>query len=132
MKRVLFGALLAVLWSAPIRAADTHEAVAEDAIKAFSGFADALTAVKDKESAQKANPDLKKWGEQIAGIKKRMDVLGEPKADKREELDKKYKPKMEEAVKKMQAEMSRIATKVDGGLDILKSITDVLAPPDKK
>ncbi len=132
MKKVLLTAVLAFVWTLPGRAQDTHDDLAEDAIKTFSGFADVLASIKDKESAEKAKIELKKTGDKLADLKTRIDKIGEPQGAKKDELEKKYKPKMEEVQKKVQGEMLRIATKVDGGQDIIKDIAAVLAPLGKK
>jgi Skp family chaperone for outer membrane proteins len=128
MKNLMFAAVVALAWTATSRAQDTHEALAEDAIKAFNSFADVLGTIKDKASADKAKTDLQKTGEKLAGLKERFDKIGEPKGDKKDELDKKFKPKMEEVQKRVQNEMLRIATKVEGGQDIIKDIGMMLAP----
>ena len=132
MKKALFAAVLAVLWSAPVRADDTHESLADDAVKAFSTFGDILAKITDKPSAESAKPKLKETGAKLADLKIRFDKIGEPKGEKKDELDKKYKPKMEEAAKKVQNEMIRIATKIEGGMDIIKDITEALSPLNKK
>jgi len=101
MKKVLIAAVVALVWTMPGRAQETHEVLAEDAIKAFDTFASVLSTIKDKDSAEKAKPDLKKVGEKLAGLKGRFEKIGEPKGDKKDELDKKFKPKMEEVQKKL-------------------------------
>jgi hypothetical protein len=128
MKRILFAAVLALAWSAPGRAEDTHETLAEESYKAFNGLADVLAGIKDKDTAEKAKPELKKTGEKIADLKARFEKIGMPTDSKKVELEKKFSPKMKEAMKKVEKEMGRIATMVDGGLDILKDLTAILAP----
>jgi len=132
MKKVMIAAVFACLWAAPVRAEDSHESVAEDAIKALGTFNDILATIKDKASADDAKPKLKDAGGKLADLKVRFDKLGEPKGGQKEELDKKFKPKMEEVTKKLQNEMIRIATQIEGGQDILKDITSHLAPLGKK
>lgn len=132
MKKVLVAAVVALIWSAPSQAQDTHEVLADEAIKAFNGFADILAKITDKKSAEAATADLKKTGEKLTELKARFEKIGEPKGEKKEELDKKFKPKMEEVQKKVQSEMIRIATKVEGGKDIIMEIGAVLTPLAKK
>lgn len=129
MKKILIAAVLAVIWSAPVRAEDTHESLADDAFKAFNEFADTLAMIKDKESWEKVKESLKKTGMKLADVKARFDKIGEPKGDKKDEIEKKYKPKMEEIQKKVQSEYQRIANKVPGGREILNEVNAALAPP---
>ncbi|MCE9532680.1 MAG: hypothetical protein K8T89_16400, partial [Planctomycetes bacterium] len=81
---------------------------------------------------KKAESKLKEIGEKLSDFKKRFDKIGEPTGEKKEELDKKFKPMMQAVTKKLEGQMNRIATQIDGGPDILKEITSHLAPLAKK
>lgn len=131
MKKVLLTAAFAIVFAVPARAADTHESLLEDSIKALTAFSDVLTSIKDKASSETAKPKLKEAAQKMLDLKDRSDKLGEPKGAAKDDLEKKYKGKMEEVVKKLTTEMIRISM-LDGGMDIVKDLGEMLAPLNKK
>jgi len=125
MKKILFAAFIAAIWSGPVRAEDTHESLAEDTLKMFTNLADVLATIKDTATAEKVKPELKKTCEKLADLKHRFQKIGEPTAAKKEDLDKKYKAKMSMVASKIKNDMDRIKT-LDGGTDIIVTITEAL------
>ena len=132
MKKALLAAICFFAWTAPTRAQDTYEKILDEMVPAFGKLADTLGTIKDKKTSDEAKPKLKEIAKQMGELKARADKLGEPQGDKKTDLEKKYKPKMEEHTKKLSTEMIRIATQVEGGMDIVKEISELLAPLGKK
>jgi hypothetical protein len=131
--KLRYALFVAVLGAAPAHADDTFESLTEEGIKALNGYAEVLMMIKDKATAETAKPDIKKIAEKVAGLKTRMEKLGEPGRLRKEELDKKYKPKMEATIKKINAQLDRIKD-LDGGALIVTQVTSILNldPKDKK
>lgn len=130
--KLSIAAIACILFTAHSRAQDSYEKVADEMIPAFTKLGDTLANVKDKKTFEDAKPTFKQVTKTMLDLKERAEKLGEPKGDKKEELEKKYKPKIEEATKKMTTEMVRIATQVEGGQDIVKELSEILAPLNKK
>ena len=131
MKKSLLVVVCALAWSATVRAQDTYEKVLDEMIPAFTKFGDTLATIKDKKTADDAKPKLKEVAKTLGDLKERADKLGEPKGKDKEDLEKKYKDKLQEAAKKMTTEMIRIS-QLDGGMEIVKELSDLLAPLSKK
>ena len=131
--KLLCATLFALVGFSTARADDTFESLTEEGIKALNGFAEILITIKDKATAERAKPDIKKVAEQIGGLKERMEKLGEPGRLRKEELDKKYTPKMEATIKKINKELDRIKD-LEGGSLIVTQVTAILdlAPKAKK
>lgn len=130
--KISIAAIACILFAANARAQDNFEKVADEMIPAFTKLGDTLATVKDKKTFEDAKPTFKQLTKTMLDLKERAEKLGEPKGDKKEELEKKYKPKIEDATKKMTTEMVRIATQVEGGQDIVKELSEILAPLNKK
>ncbi len=113
-------------------AQDTYEKVLDEMVPAFTEFGETLEKIKDPKSAEKVKPALKELAKKMADLKARADKLGEPKGEKKEELEKKYKGKLQDAAKKLSTEMVRIATQVESGKEIVKEISEILGPLSKK
>jgi type I site-specific restriction endonuclease len=131
MKKLVAASMLAILWAAPTQAEDpkpdTHEALVEETIKSIEKLSKILADIKDKTSSEDAKPKLEETVKAMTAMKKRADKLGEPMGAKKEELEKKYKPEMEAATKKLTGEFIRIATNVEGGQEIVKNISALFA-----
>jgi hypothetical protein len=125
MKKILFAAFIAAIWSCPVHAEDTHESLAEDTLKTFTNLADVLSTIKDTATAEKVKPELKKTCEKLADLKRRFENVGEPTAAKKEDLDRKYKAKMAMVASKIKNDMERISA-LDGGKDIIVTISEAL------
>ncbi len=132
MKTTVLAIVCALAWTNPARSQDTFEKVVDEMIPAFTKFGDTLATVKDKKSFEDAKPTIKQVAKTMLDLRERAEKLGEPKGEKKEELEKKYKAKLEAAAKKMSTEMVRIATQVEGGQEIVKELGEMLAPLSKK
>lgn len=126
-------AVLGVLvFATAASAQDSYEKVLDEMLPAFNQLGETLEKIKDKKSADEAKPAVKNLADQLVKLKARADALGEPKGEKKEELEKKYKGKLETAAKKMSTEIVRIASQVEDGKAIVKDISEALGPLSKK
>ena len=139
MKKLIIAGIVAVLGAGPACAqdsgTDTHESLVADTIKSIKDFSDILAQIKGKKSADDSKPKLEAMSKRMAELKKRYDKVGEPAGAKKEELEKKFKPDMEAAAKKLTGELVRIALNVEGGQDFVKDISsmfDSLKPKGKE
>jgi len=129
MKKVLFASVVAMFWAVPARAEDdTFDNLAEQTIKTIDEFTAILAKVTDKKSADEAKPKFKEAAKTMADLVKRSKKLGEPSAEQKAQLDKNFKSKIDVAAKHLQAELNRIATKVDGGQEIVQDFGKLLKP----
>ena len=133
MKKVLFASVVAMIWAFPAPAADdTFNNLAEQTIKTIDEFTAILAKVTDKKSADESKSKFEETAKTMADLVKRSQKLGEPSAEQKAELDKKYKAKIDAAAKHLQAELNRIAMKVDGGQEIVQDFGKLLKPFKKK
>src|SRR5262249_56779270 len=77
-------------------------------IKIFKSTADTLATIKDEASAKAAAPKLKKVGEELRALQKKMQDLGQPTKDQKEKLKEKYKKDMEAAQSNLYKELRRV------------------------
>ena len=107
---------------------DSHESIRKETIKAMNEMCDILGSIKDKASAEAAKSKMEKLSERMQDLKKRADKLGEPSAEVKSALEKKYKAELEQVGQRFVKEVFRMATMEDGqGLqDMLKSFGDAM------
>lgn len=132
MKNAMFAIVLAAIWAAPARAADdSFDSLFQETIKTLDKLSSVLSNVKDRKTADEAKPDFEKAAKSMTDLKKRTEKLGEPSKDQKDEMEKKYKPKMEAAIKALQSGMVRVQ-KLEGGTDIVQEFAKCLAPLAEK
>ena len=131
MKDILPLGLLVLVFVGPVRADDTHRSLTEETLKEVDAFTDILKSIKDKNKADEAKPKIEAQAKTMLELRKRSEKLGEPTKETKADLDKEFKTKFAEAIKRLQDQMIRIATSVDGGQDIVKDIRERLAPLSK-
>ena len=93
--------IIATLFITGCSGGDTHEKVADDALKQMDRMVTAVSAVTDKASAEKAVADLKSVGDELKKIAERAKKLGEPSADVKAKVDGKMSAKQAEITQKM-------------------------------
>jgi len=128
-KAMLLGSLCVLFWAADGRAADTKEydAIFKEVVGSMSQLADVLASIKDKDSADKAKPEIKKIAVKMKELKAKGDKLGKPSKDQEKELMEKYRKDLEAATKKMTTEAFRLAS-TDYGKDALKDLQELNKP----
>lgn len=87
-----------------------HEKVMKELVSLLAEYSEALASVKDKASAQAAEPKLQDIGKRMRDIQDRMQALGEPSDAEMKRLQTKYESAMDEQTTKVGNEMMRIMT----------------------
>jgi hypothetical protein len=107
-----------------------HEKIMQEMLGALDAIGVSLKSIKDEETAMAAKPDLRKANDGFVAARTRAAKLPAPEKDEKTRLEKLYKPKFEESLKKMNIERTRVEL-VPGGRDALTEIAGVL-DKDKK
>ncbi|MCI0742344.1 MAG: hypothetical protein L0Y72_25210 [Gemmataceae bacterium] len=134
MKRatILVGLGLSAFLLPQARAGDKKtEDIVKDMLKTMDSITSTLATIKDQESAKAAKTDLRKAADQWNVLKKKAGDIAPPDKGEKDRLAKQYRMKLEEAQKKLFAEVLRVQG-VAGGRDALLEIKSVLAKKDKK
>ncbi len=116
-------------------AAAGEETPYEKAIVQMLGSLDEITkklkTVIDEDSASAAKPELRKSADVWAETRARAAKLAPPEKAEKGRLEKLYKPKLEESLRKMKVEVGRVEN-IPGGKEALKEIAAVLQKEEKK
>ena len=99
-------------------------------IDSFDKIGAKLKTIEDADTAAAAKPDLRKAADQFVEARAKAAKLQPPEKDEKTRLEKLYKPKLEEAMKKMFIEVNRVKL-VPGGKDALTEIAEVLKKDGK-
>jgi hypothetical protein len=91
-----------LFFSASVFAADTHEVIADDAMKQMERMSTSLLAITDKASAEKAITECKDVAAQLLKIAERAKAIGKPSAEVKAQMEAKVKTRQEEFQKKME------------------------------
>jgi septal ring factor EnvC (AmiA/AmiB activator) len=131
-KLVLSLTSLAILAVLSPTARSSGKTAFDDVVKQMIETMDSLTTtlatIRDEETAKAAVPELRKSAEKWQLVKKKAADLQPPSREEKDRLAKDYKKKLEEAQKKLFAEVGRVSL-VPGGRPALMEISSVL---DKK
>jgi DNA anti-recombination protein RmuC len=113
---------------APVEEKETHDAYAEESLKALDRIADVLGDVRDSKSAAEARTKLPELSKSLAELKKKATALGDPTKEQKSELDKKYKAKFESSLRRFRTEAVRVGTTVEGGKELLDEFDKLVRP----
>ena len=102
-----------------------HEKIMQEMLGALHAIGTSLKTITDEDTAAAAKPALKKANDAFVDARTRAAKLPAPEKDEKVRLEKAYKPKFEESMKKMNVERTRVEF-VPGGKDALKEIAGVL------
>lgn len=109
------------------QAPDTRlEDVIKQMLSTMDGLTKVLTKIEDEETAQAAHPELKKSAEEWLAIRKKAEKTPPPTKEEKEKLTKEYRGKLEEAQKKLFAEISRVQA-IKGGKEALAEVSKALS-----
>jgi len=89
-----------------------------------------LKTIIDEDSALAAKPALRKAADTWVDGRTKAEKLEPPERDEKTRLEKLYKPKLEDALRKMFTEIRRVEN-IPGGKDALKEISGVLKKDSK-
>jgi hypothetical protein len=124
------GIMLATLVLLGAGEGSPYEKALQQMIGALDAIGTTLKTVVDEESAMASKPSLRKSNDIWVETRAKAAKLEPPERDEKTRLEKLYKPKLEEAMKKMFTEIRRVEN-IPGGKDALKEIAGVLKKDGK-
>jgi hypothetical protein len=101
-----------------------HETVAKDMLDTLGQITTVLVNIKDEPSADAARPDLKKAAVRMQDLRKRAKEMKQPTKEEKDALERRYKDKFDDALKKLRTESLRVKG-IPGGAEALKEIAVV-------
>ena len=108
-----------------------YELALQQLVASVEKIGTTLKSIVDEDSAGTAKAELRKSATFFLDIRAKAAKLQPPEKDEKQRLEKHYKPKLENAMKKMFTEIRRIEI-IPGGKDALKEISGVLQKESKK
>ncbi len=108
-----------------------HEEAVKQMLGQLDAIAGALLKIQDGDSAKEAVPVLKKAAEAWIDARKKAETLPPPERDEKDRLAKLYQPKMEETLKKLYSQATRVQA-IPGGREALAEIRAVFEKKDKQ
>jgi hypothetical protein len=123
--------MLLALGAAAAGEGSPYEKAIQKMIGSLDEIAVTLKTVIDEDTAGAAKPDLRKSAGVWVETRAKAAKLQPPEKDEKVRLEKLYKPKLEEAMRKMFIEVRRVEN-IPGGKEALKEISGVLKKDDKK
>lgn len=108
-----------------------YEKALTQVVESFEKIGATLKTISDEEAAIAARPELRKSAEAYIKVRAQAAKMQPPEKDEKLRLEKRYKPKLEDAMKKMLIEVVRVQV-IPGGKDALKEIAGVLTKDEKK
>jgi hypothetical protein len=107
-----------------------YEKSLQQVLDSFDKIGVSLKTIVDEESAMAAKPELRKAADNFVAARAKADKLQPPEKDEKVRLEKKFKAKLEESMKKMFTEARRVEL-IPGGKEALKEITGILKKDSK-
>jgi hypothetical protein len=108
-----------------------YEQTLKQAIDNFDKIGVTLKTIMDEETAAAAKPDLKKAATAFLEARAKAAKLQPPEKDEKARLEKEFKAKLEESMRKVFTEVRRVEA-IPGGRDALKEISAVLKKESKE
>jgi len=105
----------------------SYEALVKDMLATVEEATKTLGTIKDQETADAAGPKLEEFGRKLLALRKQADSLPQPEKDEKDLLELKYRPRFDDALKKLRNESVRVKA-LPGGDEAVKRLT----PRDKE
>jgi len=124
-------AIAALLLLAGVSLGQENSGRREAVVKGMIGFMEKLTrtlkTVQDEDTAKAVRPELKKSADEWTALRKLAENIPPPTKEEKEKdgLAKEYRGKLEEAHKKLLAEIARVSL-LPGGNDALTEVRKIL------
>ncbi len=109
--------------------ADTYDSAMDDSIKVMESYVSIIEGVTNLESAKAAKLKFEQLTDRLQAIKTRTDGLGEPDLETQERLKEKFKTRMEDVSKRMQAAMMKLMGKPEVMAEMQKSMQSLQELP---
>src|ERR1043165_1128829 len=103
----------------------THEQVIQKMIGSLNEISKILKSIEPEDTAKKARSELRKAATNWIEARAKAAKMQPPERQEKERLAKIYKPKIDEALKKLFVEMGRVEV-IPGGKEALKEISEIL------
>ena len=110
--------------------ASPYEKSLQQVLDSFNKIGAKLVTIVDEDSALAAKPELRKAAESFIEARAKAEKLPPPEKDEKVRLEKQFKAKLDESMKKLTLEIRRVEL-VRGGKDALKEIDAVLKKDSK-
>ena len=111
--------------SAPAQEGGSHEALVKQSLVLLNGINTALATVKDRETAEKSRPELRKLAAAWQEMRKKAAELPPPDRAEKDRLAKEYKTELRKEEGKLRGEILRLDS-ILGGAAALQEITGIL------
>ena len=108
-----------------------YEQALQQGVDGLEKIATTLKTIVDEESAGAAKPALRKSADAFVEAKAKAAKLQPPEKEEKARLEKQFKPKFDEAIKKLNSEIRRVES-IPGGKEALKEIAHALKKDEKK
>lgn len=118
------GILMAALSFAGAAQVSPHEEALKQAVESVEKIGATLKKIDDEASANAAKPELRKSAASFLEARARGEKMQQPEKAEKRRLEKLYKPRLDEAMKKMSTEALRVDN-IPGGKEALKEISGV-------
>ena len=107
-----------------------HEQVIQKTLGTLDSITAELTKIMDEDTALAAKPELRKVAKEWAETQAKAKKMQPPEKAEKLRLEKLYKPKIDESMKKLRGQTTRVEV-IPGGKDALKEISSILKPDGK-
>ena len=107
-----------------------YEKTLKDMIGAVDSIGVTLKTIIDEDTAAASKPVLRKANDAFVDARTKAGKLPPPEREEKARLEKVYKPKLEESLKRMFSEIRRVEI-IPGGKEALKEIAGVLKKDEK-
>jgi hypothetical protein len=108
-----------------------HEQSIKQMLKGFDEISTVLKKIESEETAVAAKPDLRKLSDTWIEQRGKAAKLPPPEREEKARLTKLYKPKLDQAMRKLFTEVVRVEA-IPGGKDAVKEISGVLKKDEKR
>ncbi len=109
----------------------SHEAVVKDMLATLEQSHKVLQGIVDEASAEAARPGLKKAALRLRDLRKKAREMKQPTRAEKDRLEKLYRDKMDDALKKLRTESLRVKA-IPGGAEAVRELAVEAESKDKK
>jgi hypothetical protein len=108
-----------------------YEKSLQKVLDSFNQIGDSLKKIVDEDSAAAAKPELRKAADSFVTARTKAEKMQPPEKDEKVRLEKQFKAKLEESMKKMFTEVRRVKS-IPGGSDAWKEISSIFEKKQQK
>ena len=101
---------------------DTVDSLSDEIVEQMNAMADAMSSVKDKESAEAAAKKIEEIGDEMEDIAKRMEALGDPSDEDKKLVTEKVEAAQKAMGEKMAKSGGEMATDPEAGKIMMEAM----------